>query len=103
MSNTVPSVDSLPSNPKPRRKSKEKTEPLPASLNQNTQESQPAGFQKIFRYPEMPTNDLVWWGFSIVSTAIVAETAVVAIATAQIVAKISDAFTLWVNVTGGNL
>lgn len=105
MSHTMPSLDSEPSTPSKSRKKRsnqEKTVALPASLAPQTQEAQPAQQNKIFRYPEMPTNDLVWWGMSIISVAIVGETAVVAITTCNIVSKVVEAFTLWLNMTGGN-
>lgn len=104
MSQTHPSYDSDPDSlPKRtrRRSSKEKTVALPASIASHTQEAQPVQQTKVFRYPEMPTNDLVWWGMSIISVAIVGETAVVAIATCNVVSMAVEAFTLWLNMTGG--
>ncbi len=52
-------------------------------------------------FRELPTNDLIWWGMSIMSTFVVVETFVVGTFTKMITQSLVGAFQIWVQ-SGGH-
>lgn len=54
-------------------------------------------------YRELPFNDLVWWGTTILSISVIVETLVVATATKMIVQTVANAFQFWVQAGSPNI
>lgn len=60
-------------------------------------ESFTASRQAEREYVELPKNDLVWWGMSIISLSVITETFIVSVMMADCLRIIAGAFRQWVS------